>query len=188
MDDRYLWDGEGEAPDGSDIADWERHLGPLREDPGTLVWPAAAPSRAGAANGLWVGVGVALAAAAALALWWPAEPQPDQPVIVNAQTAAQTAAQTEADPRWAQASDCTVTVYKAEWCNVCQNLLAYLDASEIEYEARDIDKDPGAADEFSEKARAAGVTEALPLIEVDGEIIQGFDRDRIETALNADDD
>ncbi len=77
-----------------------------------------------------------------------------------------------------------VIVYKTEWCGVCKKLTAYLDKKGVAYVAKDIEKDPAAAGELQQKARAKGVaTGSVPVIDVRGELMVGFDRARLEKLL-----
>lgn len=77
-----------------------------------------------------------------------------------------------------------VIVYKTEWCGVCTKLLAYLDRKGVEYVAKDIEKDPAAAGELQAKAREKGIkTGSVPVIDVGGELMVGFDRARLERLL-----
>lgn len=77
-----------------------------------------------------------------------------------------------------------VVVYKTEWCGVCKKLIAYLDAKGVEYEAKDIEKDPDAAAELQAKAKKQGVeTGSVPVIDVEGELMVGFNRPRLEELL-----
>lgn len=77
-----------------------------------------------------------------------------------------------------------VVVYKTEWCGVCKKLLAYLDRKGVAYVAKDIEKDAEAAGELQRKAREKGVkTGSVPVIDVRGELMVGFDRARLEKLL-----
>lgn len=77
-----------------------------------------------------------------------------------------------------------VIVYKTDWCGVCKQLTAYLDRKGVKYEAKDIEKDQSAAAELRAKAEKAGVkTGSVPVIDVNGEIMVGFDRARLEKLL-----
>ena len=77
-----------------------------------------------------------------------------------------------------------VIVYKTEWCGVCKKLLAYLDRKGVDYVAKDIEKDPAAAGELQAKAREKGIkTGSVPVIDVGGELMVGFDRARLEQLL-----
>jgi glutaredoxin len=77
-----------------------------------------------------------------------------------------------------------VVVYKTAWCGVCKKLEAYLKRKGIEYEAKDIEEDPKAAAELRAKAQGKGInTSSVPVIDVGGELIVGFDRARLEKLL-----
>jgi len=77
-----------------------------------------------------------------------------------------------------------VVVYKTAWCGVCKKVQSYLDRKGIEYIAKDIEKDAAAAAELRAKASQAGVrTGSVPVIDVGGELMVGFDRGRLEKLL-----
>jgi glutaredoxin len=77
-----------------------------------------------------------------------------------------------------------VVVYKTAWCGVCKKLEGYLQRKGVEYAAKDIEKDPAAAAELRAKATRAGVrTGSVPVIDVGGELLVGFDRARLERIL-----
>lgn len=73
-----------------------------------------------------------------------------------------------------------ITVYGAEWCGFCHMVRRYLDDKKIEFNYVDVDKDPARAMEAIEKSGQRGI----PVVDIDGEIIIGFDRPRIDAALN----
>jgi len=77
-----------------------------------------------------------------------------------------------------------VIIYKTAWCGVCKKVEAYLDRKGVAYEAKDIEKDRAAAAELKAKAEAQGVrTGSVPVLDVGGELIVGFDRARLEKLL-----
>lgn len=77
-----------------------------------------------------------------------------------------------------------VIVYKTSWCGVCKKVEAYLARKGVDYEAKDIEKDRAAAAELQAKAQSQGVrTGSVPVIDVGGQLIVGFDRARLETLL-----
>jgi glutaredoxin len=77
-----------------------------------------------------------------------------------------------------------VVVYKTDWCGVCKKVEGYLKRKGVAYEAKDIEKDREAAAELQAKAQKAGVrTGSVPIIDVAGELIVGFDRARLEKLL-----
>ncbi len=77
-----------------------------------------------------------------------------------------------------------VIVYKTAWCGVCKKLEGYLGRKGVVYTAKDIEKDPSAAAELQAKASAKGMrTGSVPVIDVRGELLVGFDRARLEALL-----
>jgi glutaredoxin len=77
-----------------------------------------------------------------------------------------------------------VIVYKTAWCGVCKKVQSYLDRKGVKYVAKDIEKDRAAASELQAKASKAGIqTGSVPVIDVGGELMVGFDRGRLEKLL-----
>lgn len=77
-----------------------------------------------------------------------------------------------------------VIVYKTAWCGVCKKVESYLKRKGVAYEAKDIEKDRQAAAELQAKAKAQGVrTGSVPVLDVGGQLIVGFDRARLEALL-----
>lgn len=74
-----------------------------------------------------------------------------------------------------------VIVYSATWCAFCHAAKEYFDKLGIKYEDRDIEKDPKFAQESVSKSGQMGI----PVIDIDGTIILGFDRPKIDAALLA---
>ena len=72
-----------------------------------------------------------------------------------------------------------VTVYSAVWCAFCHAAKEYLDKLGVEYTEKDVEKDENAAQEAVEKSGQMGI----PVIDIDGTIIVGFDRATIDTTL-----
>jgi len=74
-----------------------------------------------------------------------------------------------------------VTVYSATWCAFCHAAKEYFDKLGIKYEDRDIEKDMKFAQEAVEKSGQMGI----PVIDIDGTIILGFNRPAIDSALSS---
>lgn len=72
-----------------------------------------------------------------------------------------------------------VTIYSASWCAFCHAAKDYLDKLGIKYVDKDIDSDKAIAQESMEKSGQA----AIPVIDIGGTIIIGFDRVGIDEAL-----
>jgi len=82
------------------------------------------------------------------------------------------------------AREAPVIVYKTSWCGVCRQVEAYLQKKGVEYIAKDIETDRAAAAELQAKAKQAGVpTGSVPMIDVGGELLRGFDRKRLDALL-----
>ncbi len=73
-----------------------------------------------------------------------------------------------------------VTVYSATWCAFCRTAKDYLDKLGVKYDVKDVDHDDGAAQESMDKSQQTGI----PVIDIDGTIIVGFDRPKIDSALH----
>lgn len=56
---------------------------------------------------------------------------------------------------------------------------SYLDSKSIEYDAKDITSDENAYEEILDKSDQLGV----PVIDIDGTIIVGFDRNKLDVVL-----
>lgn len=72
-----------------------------------------------------------------------------------------------------------VTIYSADWCAFCHAAKDYLQKKGITYTEKDVDSDPAIAKECVDKSGQTGI----PVLDINGEIIVGFDRPRIDAAL-----
>ncbi|MEN8181916.1 MAG: glutaredoxin family protein [Myxococcota bacterium] len=72
-----------------------------------------------------------------------------------------------------------VVVYTTSWCGWCRKALAHLDRNGIAYDNRDIERDRQANDELRRKTGSTGV----PVLDIDGELVIGFDPSRIDQLL-----
>jgi len=68
-----------------------------------------------------------------------------------------------------------VKVYSTPSCFYCVSLKKFLEEYSIEFVEIDVSKDRQAAEEMVKKSGQMGV----PVIDIDGEIIIGFDREKI---------
>jgi glutaredoxin 3 len=78
-------------------------------------------------------------------------------------------------------SDPKIIVYSATWCAFCHMAKKYFDSLGVAYTDRDVESDPTAANESVSKSGQMGI----PVIDIDGQIIVGFDRPKIDAALKA---
>ncbi|MGC1176959.1 MAG: glutaredoxin family protein [Candidatus Saccharimonadales bacterium] len=76
-------------------------------------------------------------------------------------------------------SDTRITVYGAEWCAFCHTAMQYFDKLGVTYKYIDVDKDPKAGLEAVDKSKQRGI----PVLDIGGDIIVGFDRPKIDAAL-----
>lgn len=74
-----------------------------------------------------------------------------------------------------------VIVYSAVWCGFCHMAKEYFKKLGVAYEEKDIETDPKFAQESIDKSGQMGI----PVIDINGKIIVGFDRPKIDEALKA---
>ena len=73
-----------------------------------------------------------------------------------------------------------VRVFSSASCPYCFTLMEFLKEKGIEFEEVDVSKNEKARDEMIKKS---GRLEA-PIVEIDGEIVVGFDKEKIVKLLN----
>jgi glutaredoxin 3 len=77
-----------------------------------------------------------------------------------------------------------VIVYGTPWCGACKAAKKYLAGKHIPYAYKDIEGDPAAARELQAKAARMGVpTDRVPILDVRGRLLLGFDRARLDAML-----
>lgn len=74
-----------------------------------------------------------------------------------------------------------IIVYSAVWCAYCHAAKDYFDKLGVKYIDEDVEKNPDAATAAVDKSGQRGI----PVIDIAGEIIVGFDRPKIDAALKA---
>jgi glutaredoxin-like YruB-family protein len=72
-----------------------------------------------------------------------------------------------------------VMIYSTPTCPYCIKAKRFLEEAGVEYEEKDVSSDEGAADEAIKKSGQMGV----PVLDIEGEIIVGFDKGAISAAL-----
>jgi len=72
-----------------------------------------------------------------------------------------------------------VKVYSTPTCPWCHKAKDYLNSKGVEFDDINVAEDQEAADEMVEKSGQMGV----PVLDIGGEIIVGFDKEAIDTAL-----
>ena len=73
-----------------------------------------------------------------------------------------------------------VTVYSTPSCPWCHKATDFLKENNIKFEGKDVSSDEAARKEMTEKSGQMGV----PVLDIDGTIIVGFDVVAIKKALN----
>lgn len=77
--------------------------------------------------------------------------------------------------------DSKIIIYGAEWCAFCHEAMRYLDHLGVKYTYKNVEHDMNDARAAVEKSGQTGI----PVIDMDGTIIVGFDRPRIDQTLHA---
>ncbi len=72
-----------------------------------------------------------------------------------------------------------VIVYSTPTCPWCIRAKQFLNDNNIPFENYDVSADQGKAEEMVQKTGQMGV----PVLDIEGEIITGFDKDKIKQAL-----
>jgi glutaredoxin len=84
----------------------------------------------------------------------------------------------------AVASESDVIIYGASWCGACKQAKRFFQNKGVAFIEKDIEKEPGARSEMMEKARAQGVsTQGIPVLDVRGKMMGGFDANAVERLL-----
>jgi len=77
-----------------------------------------------------------------------------------------------------------VVLYGTSWCGACKAARKYLGERKIPFAERDVERDPVAARELADKGARLGVaTDRVPILEVRGRLLVGFDPVRLEALL-----
>lgn len=72
-----------------------------------------------------------------------------------------------------------VKIYSTPTCIYCKNLKQFLNEKGIAFEEIDVSQNQQALEEMVEKSGQMGV----PVIEIDGQIVVGFDKEKISKLL-----
>lgn len=73
----------------------------------------------------------------------------------------------------------SVKIYSTPSCPWCARAKQFLKDNNIDFQNMDVSSDQKAADEMMQKSGQMGV----PVLDIDGEIIVGFDKEKIKLAL-----
>lgn len=75
----------------------------------------------------------------------------------------------------------SVTIYSTTWCAFCKTEMQWMDKLGVKYEKKNIEEDQAASDELL--AKLDGNFQGVPVTDINGEIILGFDRPKLQAAL-----
>lgn len=74
-----------------------------------------------------------------------------------------------------------ITIYSTSWCAFCHTEMQWLDKLGIPYIAKDVEADKEAYEELI--AKNGGSYSGVPVTDIAGDIILGFDRPRLQEAI-----
>jgi len=102
---------------------------------------------------------------------------------------ATSAASSPAPSSWSSSTPAPpIVVYGASWCLACQHAVDYLRSKGSPFIEKQMDQDPDAIRELERKFSAAGgrpLANVIPVIDVGGILLTGFQRDAIDMAIAA---
>lgn len=75
-----------------------------------------------------------------------------------------------------------VTIYSTTWCAFCATEKQWMDKLGVKYEAKNIEEDDAARDELM--AKLGGNFQGVPVTDINGELILGFNRPALQAALD----
>jgi len=74
-----------------------------------------------------------------------------------------------------------ITIYSTSWCGYCKMAAKYLGDKNIAFNDKNIEEDADAYKELMTKLD--GNFRGVPVIDIDGQIVLGFDRPKIDAAI-----
>lgn len=77
--------------------------------------------------------------------------------------------------------DAKVIIYSTTWCAFCKTEEQYLERLGVGYVKKDIEEDKAAYEELMSKS--GGSFQGVPVTDIAGELVLGFDRARIDATL-----
>lgn len=81
------------------------------------------------------------------------------------------------------AQDPKVIIYSTTWCAFCKTEEQYLEKLGVAYVKKDIEEDKAAYEELMGKS--GGNFQGVPVTDIDGELVLGFDRPKLDATLKA---
>jgi len=83
----------------------------------------------------------------------------------------------------AKKDDAKVIIYSTTWCAFCKTEEQYLERLGVGYVKKDIEEDKAAYEELMSKN--GGAFQGVPVTDIAGELVLGFDRAKIDATLKA---
>ena len=80
-------------------------------------------------------------------------------------------------------NDRKAIVYSTNWCAYCKMAKQYLESKGVAYVEKNIEEDENAHKELMDKI--GGNFRGVPVLDVFGEVILGFDRPKIDAAIKS---
>lgn len=77
-----------------------------------------------------------------------------------------------------------IIIYTLSWCPHCKALKEYLNNKSVEYKNIDVEENEDAAEEIIKKTGQS----SFPVVQIEEDIIVGFDKDLIEKLLHKEND
>lgn len=74
-----------------------------------------------------------------------------------------------------------VTIYSTTWCAFCATEKQWMDKLGVKYVSKNVEEDEAANNELLEKL--GGNFQGVPVTDINGEMILGFDRPKLQAAL-----
>ena len=79
-----------------------------------------------------------------------------------------------------------IILYSTSWCGVCKKARRFMEERGLAFVEKDIEKDRSAARELQEKCERAKVPlGGVPVIDIGGQLMRGFDPNRLLSMLNS---
>jgi glutaredoxin-like YruB-family protein len=79
------------------------------------------------------------------------------------------------------ATDSKVVIYSTNWCAFCKTEKQWLDSLNVDYIEKNIETDKAAEQELLQKLN--GNFQGVPVTDIAGDVILGFDRPKLQAAL-----
>ncbi len=110
----------------------------------------------------------------------PVPPKPYSGADAAKAAAAERAAQASPALSEVDASALDITLYSTSWCGYCRRARSWFQSQGIPFVEKDIEKDPEGAVEYKAKANGYG---GVPLIDVNGTTVRGFDQRQVAALI-----